>query len=62
MIALFAAAALADWRSSFSTGRYDVAILGSGPKESLLAGLLDFCIFAPLFGRPLNGPQIRAGK
>ena len=38
--ALLAAASLADWRSSFSTGRYDVAIVGSGPKESLLAGLL----------------------
>lgn len=36
-----------------------VAIIGAVP---LLAGLLDFCIFAPLFGRPLNGPQIRAGK
>ena len=38
--ALLAAASLGDWRSSFSTGRYDVAIVGSGPKESLLAGLL----------------------
>ncbi|MBN8619345.1 MAG: DUF2892 domain-containing protein [Anaerolineae bacterium] len=36
-----------------------LAIVGVVP---LLAGLLDFCIFAPLFGRPLSGPQIRAGK
>lgn len=36
-----------------------VAVIGAVP---LLAGLLDFCVFAPLFGRPLNGPKIRAGK
>jgi hypothetical protein len=28
----------------------------------LLAGLFDFCVFAPLFGAPLSGPQIRAAK
>jgi len=36
-----------------------VAIVGALP---LLAGLFDFCVFAPLFGRPLSGPKIRAGK
>jgi hypothetical protein len=36
-----------------------VAAVGLVP---LLAGLLDFCIFAPLFGRPLSGPKIRAGQ
>jgi hypothetical protein len=36
-----------------------VAAVGVVP---LLAGLLDFCIFAPLFGRPLSGPKIRAGQ
>ncbi len=36
-----------------------VAIVGLLP---LVAGLLDFCVFAPLFGAPLSGPQIRAGK
>jgi hypothetical protein len=36
-----------------------VAVIGAVP---LLAGLFDFCIFAPLFGCPLNGPKIRAGK
>jgi hypothetical protein len=25
----------------------------------VLAGLLDFCIFAPLFGLPLAGPELR---
>ena len=27
----------------------------------LLAGLFDFCVFAPLFGAPVSGPKIRAG-
>lgn len=35
-----------------------VAIVGLVP---LLAGLFDFCVFAPLFGAPLSGPDIRAG-
>ncbi len=36
-----------------------VAVIGAVP---LLAGLFDFCVFAPLFGCPLSGPKIRAGK
>ena len=36
-----------------------VAVIGALP---LVAGLFDFCIFAPLFGAPLSGPKIRAGK
>jgi len=36
-----------------------VAIVGLVP---LIAGLFDFCVFAPLFGAPLSGPKIRAGK
>jgi hypothetical protein len=36
-----------------------VAVIGVVP---LVAGLLDFCVFAPLFGLPLSGPKIRAGK
>jgi hypothetical protein len=28
----------------------------------LLAGLFDFCVFAPLFGAPMSGKKIRAGK
>lgn len=36
-----------------------VAIIGLVP---LIAGLFDFCVFAPLFGAPLSGPKIRAGK
>ncbi len=41
------------------TGGIVVAIVGLVP---LLAGLFDFCIFAPLFGAPLSGPQIRSTK
>ena len=36
-----------------------VAVVGALP---LVAGLFDFCIFAPLFGAPLSGPKIRAAK
>jgi hypothetical protein len=36
-----------------------VALIGLVP---LLAGLFDFCVFAPLFGAPLSGPKIRAVK
>jgi len=43
---------------SGTTG-YVVAIIGVVP---LVAGLFDFCLFAPLFGAPLSGLKIRAGK
>ena len=36
-----------------------VMLIGIVP---LLAGTFDFCVFAPLFGAPLSGPKIRAGK
>ena len=41
------------------TGGLIVAIVGLVP---LVAGLFDFCVFAPLFGAPMSGPKIRAGK
>jgi hypothetical protein len=41
------------------TGGTIMAVVGLVP---LLAGLLDFCLFAPLFGNPLSGPKIRAAK
>jgi hypothetical protein len=36
-----------------------VAVVGAVP---LLAGIFDFCVFAPLFGNPLSGSKIRAGE
>ncbi len=41
------------------TGGIIVAVIGFLP---LVAGVFDFCIFAPLFGAPLGGQKIRAGK
>jgi hypothetical protein len=34
-----------------------VAVIGLVP---LAAGIFDFCVFAPLFGLPFSGKQIRA--
>jgi hypothetical protein len=36
-----------------------VAVIGIVP---LLAGILDFCVFAPLFGAPFSGKAIRGTK
>ncbi len=36
-----------------------LAIVGLVP---LVAGVFDFCVFAPLFGAPLSGPKIRAAR
>ncbi len=36
-----------------------IAVVGLVP---LVAGIFDFCVFAPLFGMPLSGSKIRAGK
>ncbi|HSR48126.1 MAG TPA: DUF2892 domain-containing protein [Anaerolineales bacterium] len=36
-----------------------VAVIGLVP---LLAGVFDFCVFAPLFGAPLSGPKIRGSQ
>lgn len=36
-----------------------VAVVGLVP---LVAGLFDFCVFAPLFGCPMSGPKIRGEK
>ena len=41
------------------TGGIILAVVGLVP---LVAGLFDFCVFAPLFGDPMSGPKIRAGK
>jgi hypothetical protein len=36
-----------------------IAVVGLVP---LVAGLFDFCVFAPLFGAPLSGAKVRATK
>ncbi|MEZ4553320.1 MAG: DUF2892 domain-containing protein [Dehalococcoidia bacterium] len=36
-----------------------VAVVGVVP---LAAGVFDFCVFAPLFGRPFNGPRLRGAR
>jgi len=36
-----------------------VAVIGAVP---FLAGVFDFCLFAPLFGNSMSGPKIRAAK
>ncbi len=47
------------WFGLGGTAGIVVAIVGLVP---LIAGLFDFCVFAPLFGAPLSGNKIRAGK
>lgn len=37
-------------------------ILGAVGMVPLLAGLFDFCVFAPLFGFSLSGTKIRGGQ
>ena len=43
------------------TGAAGIALIVVG-LVPLVAGVFDFCVFAPLFGAPLGGPQIRAAK
>lgn len=61
LVRIVAGAALIAWGLmglGGSTGVI-VAVVGAVP---LLAGVVDVCIFAPLFGAPLSGPKIRAVK
>ncbi|MFS8118034.1 MAG: DUF2892 domain-containing protein [Microcoleus sp.] len=39
-----------------NVGGYILAVVGLVP---LLAGLFDYCVFAPLFGAPISGKSIR---
>ena len=61
IVRIVAGIALIAWGLAGITGTAGiiVAIVGAVP---LLAGLFDFCVFAPLFGAPLSGPKIRAAK
>jgi hypothetical protein len=61
IVRIVAGIALVAWGLLGLTGTTGivVAIIGLVP---LVAGIFDFCVFAPLFGAPLSGPKIRAGK
>ena len=61
LIRVVAGIALVVWGLLALTGATGivVAVVGLIP---LLAGAFDFCVFAPLFGAPLSGPKIRAGR
>jgi hypothetical protein len=61
IVRIVAGAALIAWGlvGLGGTGGIVVAVVGAVP---LLAGLFDFCVFAPLFGAPMSGPKVRAAK
>jgi hypothetical protein len=50
---------LLGWLAIGGTAGIIVLIIGLVP---LVAGVFDFCVFAPLFGLPLSGPAIRGKK
>lgn len=45
----------------FGLGGAGGVILGIVGLVPLLAGILDYCVFAPLFGNPIKGADIRKG-
>ena len=47
------------WVVMGGTGGIILALVG---VVMIAAGGFDFCLFAPLFGNPLSGKKIRAGK
>lgn len=61
LVRIVAGAALIAWglMGLGGTTGVIVAVVGAVP---LLAGVFDFCVFAPLFGAPLSGPKIRLAK
>ncbi len=61
IVRIVAGIALVAWGLLGLTGTTGI-VIAVGGLVPLLAGAFDFCVFAPLFGAPLSGPQIRAGK
>lgn len=61
IVRILAGIALIAWGLIGLTGTMGivVAVIGLLP---LVAGVFDFCVFAPLFGAPLSGARVRAGK
>lgn len=56
-----AGAALVYWGFAILGGVTGI-IVGLVGLVVFSAGTFDFCVFAPLFGNPLSGKKIRAGK
>lgn len=61
VIRVLAGAVLMAW-GWFVIGGAAGILIGAVGLLPLAAGILDFCIFAPVFGAPLSGPKIRAAK
>lgn len=58
IIRIIAGAALITWGLLGLSGALGIVVIVVG-LVPLLAGLLDVCVFAPLFKNPFRGPEIR---
>ena len=61
IIRIVAGVALIVWGLMGLTGTAGIIVVVIGLLP-LVAGVFDFCVFAPLFGAPLSGAKIRTGK
>jgi len=58
LVRIIAGVALISWGYNYTGGiNWWPIIIGLVP---LSAGIFDFCVFAPLFGYPFSGKQLRA--
>ncbi len=60
IVRIVAGAILVIW-GFFGLGGTGGVILGIVGLVPLLAGVFDYCVFAPLFGNPIKGSDIRKG-
>jgi len=61
LVRILAGIALIAWGYFGLSGVAAIVVILVGALP-LVAGVFDFCVFAPLFGCPLSGPKIRSGK
>lgn len=61
LVRIVAGIALIAWGYFGLTGVTGIVVILVGALP-LVAGVFDFCVFAPLFGCPMSGPKIRSGK